>query len=350
MKKIVSMLIAVAFIAALACMPVLAVVSQSDDFYVADYAHVLKPKTKDDIIGYNGALEYQCDGAQVVVVTIEYLDSNLDSEEYANQLFNDWQVGASGENNGMLLLLVTQEKRGWLAVGAGLNSLSARETNAWLDDYFWDYVDEDMHDEAVNSMFMRILEFYDEHYDARVIASHPDYVAPSYTQPPVEQPRPTSNMETTNSSGSGSFFKGIITIYLIALVVNALTRSSRNRNRSRNSTYPTRNIYQSPTNDSIWPWISIGAFLGSRRNNNNRNNTSSRNRRDDDDRRGGGSSGGSSGGFFGGGSSGGSSGSFGGGSSGGSSGSFGGGSSGGFGGGSGSGGGGFSGGGGGGRR
>ena len=194
MKKILSLIITIVFTTLLACISVLAIVNQSEDFYVADYANILASDTKNDIIGYNGALEYQCKGAQVVVVTIESLGGNLDSEEYAHQLFNDWGVGAAVENNGMLLLLVTEEKKGWLALGAGLTDLSGEEINAWLDEYFWVYVDADKHDEGVNSIFMRILEFYDEYYGSHVIASHPDYVAPSYTQPlqPVYTPEPVS--------------------------------------------------------------------------------------------------------------------------------------------------------------
>ena len=206
MKKIFSLLIATVLIATLMCAPVLALVSQSEDFYVADYANVLTSETKDDIIGYNGALEYQCKGAQVVVVTIESLDGGLESEEYAHQLFNDWSVGAAGEDNGMLLLLVTEEKRGWLALGAGFTDLSNEEINSWLDEYFWTHVDEGRYDEGVNSIFTRILEFYDEYYDSRVIASHPGYVAPSYTQAPqpIYTPAPVQPQDVQPEETNGA--------------------------------------------------------------------------------------------------------------------------------------------------
>ena len=78
--------------------------------------------TEQMIIDYNGALEYHCQGAQVVVVTVDYLDG-MYSDAYAYQLFNDWGVGSSEYNNGMLLLLAVQENKAWLAYGLGLTSV-----------------------------------------------------------------------------------------------------------------------------------------------------------------------------------------------------------------------------------
>ena len=83
-----------------------ALVEQSADFFVADYANVLTEVTRQDIISANIDLEQECSGAQIVIVTIEYLNG-VPSDEYATKLFNDWEVGSREANNGMLLLLVT---------------------------------------------------------------------------------------------------------------------------------------------------------------------------------------------------------------------------------------------------
>ena len=113
-----------------------ALVSQSDSFYVADYSNVLSATTEQSIIDYNGALEYQCQGAQIVVVTVDYLDG-MHCDDYAYQLFNDWGVGSSEYNNGMLLLLATQENKAWLAYGLGLTSnLDSDDVDTMLDRYF----------------------------------------------------------------------------------------------------------------------------------------------------------------------------------------------------------------------
>lgn len=149
-----------------------ALLEQSDSFYVADYANVLNPDTEQRIIDYNGALEKQCDGAQIVVVTIDYLPSGMYSDEYAEQLMQEWGVGDAKANNGMLLLLVTNEAKGWLSTGRGLsNAISSSEIDTLLNNYFWDYVDRDEHDEAVNSLFPQLLAWYDGYYGSSIVSN-----------------------------------------------------------------------------------------------------------------------------------------------------------------------------------
>ncbi|MDR3209497.1 MAG: TPM domain-containing protein, partial [Oscillospiraceae bacterium] len=83
MKKFFSLTLAALLILGTA-LPALAVVARTEDFYVADYANVLTAKTKDDIMRANAdpdGIVALCEGAQIVVVTIEYLDG-MDSEEY----------------------------------------------------------------------------------------------------------------------------------------------------------------------------------------------------------------------------------------------------------------------------
>ena len=121
MKKFFSLTLAL-FLCLSMGVSAFAVVDQSESFYVADYSNVLSNDTEQMIINYNGSLEQQCQGAQIVVVTVDYLDG-MYSDEYAYQLFNDWGVGSAEYNNGMLLLLAIQENKAWLAYGLGLNSL-----------------------------------------------------------------------------------------------------------------------------------------------------------------------------------------------------------------------------------
>ena len=148
-----------------------AVVDQSESYYVADYSNVLSNDTEQMIINYNGSLEYQCQGAQIVVVTVDYLDG-MYSDEYAYQLFNDWGVGSADYNNGMLLLLAIQENKAWLAYGIGLNSLiDSDQVDSMLDKYFWKDFDRGNYDEAVTSLFNALLKWYDEQYDAQVVQS-----------------------------------------------------------------------------------------------------------------------------------------------------------------------------------
>lgn len=167
MKKTLSLALALMLLMTLA-LPALAVVEMSESFYVQDSANALSSATEQMIIEYNAELEYQCDGAQIVVVTTEYVDDGMDAEQYAWRLFNSWGVGSARENNGMLLYLATEEKRGWLALGAGLST--RLDAEKLLEDYFWDYADDGLYDEAVNSLFPKLLGIYDDYYGSSVNA------------------------------------------------------------------------------------------------------------------------------------------------------------------------------------
>lgn len=170
MKKTFSFILALCLFLSLGA-SAFAVVDQSESFYVADYSNVLSNDTEQMIINYNGSLEQQCQGAQIVVVTVDYLDG-MYSDEYAYQLFNDWGVGSADYNNGMLLLLAIQENKAWLAYGLGLSSLiDSDQVDSLLDKYFWKDFDRGNYDEAVTSLFNALLAWYDEQYDAQVVQS-----------------------------------------------------------------------------------------------------------------------------------------------------------------------------------
>ena len=219
-----------------------AVVDKSDSFYVADYANVLTNETEQMIISCNGALEAQCRGAQIVVVTVEYL-GGMYADEYAYELFNDWGVGSDDYDNGMLLLLATEEKKGGIVYGLGLTSeLSSADIDRMLDKYFWDDVDNGKYDKAVNSIFPVLLKWYDEKYDSAVASSAKG--AASYTQSPQRQ-------TNTGHSGSFSLFRLILIILVLRLLFGGNRRrrgggsvlpwlflfNSMNRSSGRNSSY-----------------------------------------------------------------------------------------------------------------
>lgn len=165
MKKQIALILAVLMVTGILLTPVCAIVDQSDSYYVADYANVLSTTFEQDIIDANAQLESACDGAQIVVVTIDYLPDNYYADEYARQLFNNWHVGSADANNGLLLLLVTEEAKGWLVTGDGISSkLTNQKVNQLLDNYFWDYVDKGQHEKAVTSIFDHLLNWYEDEY------------------------------------------------------------------------------------------------------------------------------------------------------------------------------------------
>ena len=312
---------------ALISAPALAVVSPTDDFYVADYSNVLTPKTEKLICDYNGALELQCDGAQVVVVTVDYLDG-LYSDEYALQIHNEWQVGGSS-NNGMVLLLSPEEGKGWISLGAGLNIPGSEN---WLDTYCWPDFDNGDYDTAVNKTFEHILGWYDSYYGANVLSSNPDYHGKSSGSGNIindnhdseqssdynydSEHRPDYDYSYNYNSGFntiGNIFTGLISrigsIFILVIVLVFVFGVVGGR-RFGGRYYGGRSYRRRPYGSAVFPFFIFG---GSRRRppsppNMHRNNYNSRN----NNHRGGGGFGGGSG--FGGGGFGGGGGGFGGGS------------------------------------
>jgi len=164
MKKASLIFVIVIILALTVIAPASAIVSQSEEFYVADYSGVLTDGTKQDIIDKNAALEHYT-GGQIVVVTVEYLDG-LFSDEYAVRLMNDWGVGDATKNNGMLLLLATEENKAWLTQGAGIEKVFDSDTiNSLLDNYFWDDFDNREFDSAVSSLFAQLVGWYEDYYN-----------------------------------------------------------------------------------------------------------------------------------------------------------------------------------------
>ena len=225
-----------------------AVVDQSESYYVADYSNVLSNDTEQMIINYNGSLEYQCQGAQIVVVTVDYLDG-MYSDEYAYQLFNDWGVGSADYNNGMLLLLAIQENKAWLAYGIGLNSLiDSDQVDSMLDKYFWKDFDRGNYDEAVTSLFNALLKWYDEQYDAAVVQSGTSVSSgnagneyyPGYSEPSLGQ---------RLSSAIGSIIRILVVIAVLSMIFGG-----GRRGRGGGSWLPWFLLFNSRNNRRRGPW------------------------------------------------------------------------------------------------
>ena len=123
LKKRLAALAATAVLAAAFCAPALALLSPTADFYVNDSAGVLDEATERQIVEQNDGLYAAC-GAQIVVVTVNDTEG-LGTAEYAYQLGNEWGIGSSSENNGVLLLLSIGEQDYQCIQGSGLeDSLS----------------------------------------------------------------------------------------------------------------------------------------------------------------------------------------------------------------------------------
>jgi len=194
-----------------------------DGFYVVDNAGVLSTATKETIAQDNAWLEQNCSHAQFVVVTVSYL--NEDTETAALKLMNDWGVGSAEDRNGMLLLYVANEKRGWLATGDGIDeAFTDSMANKYMDNYFWDSADSGKNDEAVQSLATALMNWYAGHYNV-TLNSGSENASTNYGDQPYGQ-------QDYYGTGIGAGISLIATIFAFLIILwlfSSLTRFGRMR-------------------------------------------------------------------------------------------------------------------------
>ena len=204
-KKILSITMVFFMLAFVLTPGALALVEQSEDFFVTDAAGVLTEQTKYDIIDSNIGLMEKCQGAQIVIVTIKYLDG-MYADEYAMRLFNNWGVGDAELNNGMLLLLVTEELKGWLVPGMGIaGSWSDATIDKQLDAHFWPEVENGNFDTAVRNICEVLFSWYADYYGIDTSgenAQPPAQGGDGYVQPPAQG---GGGGGLSQSAGTGNF-------------------------------------------------------------------------------------------------------------------------------------------------
>ena len=164
-RKMTAALLTIILAALAACGSAFAAIPTAPDpFYAADFADVLEQQTEDYIIEQNGMLENAC-GAQIVVVTTDFLDG-MDIEDYAYKLFNAWKIGDAQKGNGVLLLLAIGEDNYWCVQGKGLEDALP---SADIGDILWDNLEDDFaagdYDSGVQKTFDALFDTVYNYYD-----------------------------------------------------------------------------------------------------------------------------------------------------------------------------------------
>ena len=90
----------------------------NDEYYIYDEVGIIDKRATDYIINTNESL-YLKTGAQVVVVTVNSL-GDMDIREYANLLFEKWEIGSKEYDNGVLVLVSPNDREIWIEIGYGL--------------------------------------------------------------------------------------------------------------------------------------------------------------------------------------------------------------------------------------
>ena len=93
----------------LSSLDIQAVVNPDQSFYVTDKSHVLTHQTKEHILEINYVFEKTKERPQIAVVIIPTLDGS-DIETYAVKQFEKMKIGNEKYDNGVLILLATEDR------------------------------------------------------------------------------------------------------------------------------------------------------------------------------------------------------------------------------------------------
>ncbi|MEG1193646.1 MAG: TPM domain-containing protein [Clostridia bacterium] len=197
------------------------VVKPDAQFYVLDDANVLSAETEQHIIDNNVRLEKAC-GAQIVFVAIETTGS-ASREDYAYKLFNDWGIGAKDKNNGVLILLATQDDDGYFLQGSGLErNLSSGDLADLVDQYLMPYFNRQDYDTGSRALFDALFDKVSSIYNTGLSVSNqaPRNTSDSNVSFPggytERQPDRYSHKE---ESDGFSFFDIVIAIVVIGVIL-----------------------------------------------------------------------------------------------------------------------------------
>lgn len=145
----------------------------TSDFFVNDFAGVLSDQTKSEIMSRSAALsENEKVGAQAVVVTVKDTGGE-DIADYALNLGREWGVGDKDKNNGVVILLATEQREIQISVGYGLEgAIPDSKAGRIIDNYGLPYLKENKFDEGVLEIYRSVINeicieyglAYDENY------------------------------------------------------------------------------------------------------------------------------------------------------------------------------------------
>ncbi|HAX72408.1 MAG TPA: hypothetical protein DCY20_02660 [Firmicutes bacterium] len=97
-------------------------VTPSSQFYVTDRSNVLNQSVSNHILSINQQFEKTIEKPQIAVVTIPTLDG-MDIETFAVEQFESMALGNKDYDNGVLILLATEDREIRIEVGYGLEGI-----------------------------------------------------------------------------------------------------------------------------------------------------------------------------------------------------------------------------------
>lgn len=129
----------------------------SEDIYIQDIAGILSDEQEEEIRQWGAGLE-DATTAQIAVMAISSLEGEP-IENYANEAFRHYGIGAEESNNGVLVLLAMEDREIYIEVGYGLEgALPDGKVGRILDDYAVPYLREDQPDQAILNTYQALYQ------------------------------------------------------------------------------------------------------------------------------------------------------------------------------------------------
>ena len=154
------------------CIFVLLAGAAGSDFYVQDESGVLSDETYQFIMRTAPALEQQAEGAQIVVLTVP-TTGGMDEAEFALERARTLGVGDAEKNNGVLILLVTGDRKVRVEVGYGLEgALNDAKVGRLIDERALDYYKENDFDRGTLELYKGVLSAVMREYGIEELADY----------------------------------------------------------------------------------------------------------------------------------------------------------------------------------
>lgn len=213
------------FLAALLLItPAFAQPSPPHEFYVLDEAGVLSQQQKQGIISLSTHLAQQAQGAQVVVVTVDHLETG-DERADALSILREWQIGDKQLNNGVLLYAAIKDRKVVIEVGDGMEgALPDSKAGRILDKQLLPHFKKADYAQGILAAYDQIVSTVCQEYNVDEAAL-----------------REQAGFEPqTNRTGDSSIFSPFVIIVIVLVLATMFNSGGRGGGgrRRRNSAWP----------------------------------------------------------------------------------------------------------------
>ena len=135
--------------------------------YVSDYAGVMSRQAKEEVDGLLRKIEEKTT-AEMAVVTVRTTAPET-IEQYAVGLFKEWGIGKKGSDNGILLLLATEDRKVRIEVGYGLEgTVTDLQSKIIIEDLMIPAFRQGGYDLGISSGVVELAKLVRDHYGVEI--------------------------------------------------------------------------------------------------------------------------------------------------------------------------------------